>query len=147
MKHRSFFFFFLPTALAMVLFIFLPIVSVVMQSMYVQHEQVFVEVENCDIFGCKKERMIDTAATAKLRAEQPLGRFVGFENYFNRSHLATSEIGKIWATTESWSDFVGQLFNLPFYRALAFTLVFTFASTPFIILLGFLIALSVNALH
>ncbi len=147
MKHRTFFWFFLPTALAMLLFIFLPIISVVTQSLFVSHEQVFVEVENCDIFGCKNEMMIDAAATEKLRAEQPLGRFVGLANYFNRSHLATSEIATLWQTAESWGTFYDGLFNLPLYRAIIFTLVFTFVTTPSVIIVGFMIAVAVNALN
>lgn len=147
MKHRSFFWFFLPTALAMVLFIFLPITSVIMQSLFVSHDQVFVEVENCDIFGCKKEMMIDTAATEKLREEEPLGKYVGLANYFNRSHLATAEVGAAWSNTQSWGEFYDVLANLPLYRALIFTLVFTFVATPLTILFGFMIAVAVNALH
>ena len=37
--------------------------------------------------------------------------------------------------------------SLPFYRAMGFTLTFTFIVTPFVILFGFLIALAVNSLH
>ena len=48
MKHRTFFWFILPTAAAMLAFIALPIVSVVIQSLYTPHDQVFVVVENCD---------------------------------------------------------------------------------------------------
>ncbi len=36
------------------------------------------------------------------------------------------------------------IFNLPFYRALLFTLVYTFVVTPLAILLGFILALAVN---
>ena len=36
--------------------------------------------------------------------------------------------------------------NLPFYKALAFTITYTFVVTPFVIILGFLIALGVNSL-
>ncbi|MEP3278261.1 MAG: sugar ABC transporter permease [Stappiaceae bacterium] len=147
MKHRSFFWFFFPTALAMVLFIFLPIVSVVTQSLFVAHDQVFVEVENCDIFGCKTEMMIDAQATQKLQDAEPLGKFIGLENYFNRSHLATSEISSAWNNTQSWGEFYDVLTNLPLYRALMFTLVFTFVASPLIIILGFIIAVCVNALH
>jgi multiple sugar transport system permease protein len=42
--------------------------------------------------------------------------------------------------------FFGVVFNLPFYKALAFTLTYTFVVTPFVLLLGFFIALSVNRL-
>ncbi len=147
MKHRTFFWFFLPTALAMVVFIFLPIISVATQSFFVAHEQVFIEVENCDFFGCKKSQVIDAAATEKLRAEQPLGRFIGLDNYFNRSHLATAEVSAAWNESQSWGEFYDLVFNLPFYRAIIFTLVFTFAATPLIIIFGFMIAIAVNALH
>ncbi|MCP4978975.1 MAG: sugar ABC transporter permease, partial [Gammaproteobacteria bacterium] len=37
--------------------------------------------------------------------------------------------------------------NLPFYRAMAFTLTYTFTVTPLLIIVGFMIALGVNSLH
>lgn len=131
----------------MLLFIFLPIISVVTQSLHIDHEQVFVEVENCDFFGCKKATMVDSDATAQLKKEQPLGRFVGIDNYFNRSHLATSEIAIAWSKSESFGEFYDQVYNLPLYRAIVFTLVYTFTVTPLLIILGFFIAIGVNSLH
>ena len=71
MKHKTFFWFVLPTSIAMLLFIALPIVSVVLQSMYAPHEQVIIEVENCDVFGCKKSTMVDQDATRELREAKP----------------------------------------------------------------------------
>ncbi|MEC7706027.1 MAG: sugar ABC transporter permease, partial [Pseudomonadota bacterium] len=73
MKHSTFFWFFLPTGLAMLLFIAFPLVSVVLQSVHVPHEAALVTVENCGPFGCKKETIIDHS----LSAAEPLGRFVG----------------------------------------------------------------------
>ena len=146
MKHKTFFWFFLPTALAMLLFIFLPIISVITQSLFVAHDQVIVEVENCDIFGCKKAIKVDREATEALREAEPLGKFVGLANYTNRAHLAFGEIGTAWNTSASWSEFFGTVFNLPLYKALGFTLVFTFSVTPLLIILGFMIAIAVNAL-
>jgi len=131
----------------MLLFIFFPIVSVIAQSLFNAHEQVFVEVENCDIFGCKKARAVDQAATEQLRTDQPLGRFVGMSNYVNRSHLALEEIGTAWRASEGITDFYNRLYNLPLYRAIIFTLVYTFTVTPLLIFFGFLIAIGVNALH
>lgn len=147
MKHKSFFWFFLPTALAMLLFVFLPLISVVTQSLYAQHEQVFMEVQNCDIFGCKTAVMIDSEATAELRKESPLGRFVGLNNYFNRSHLATKEVSNAWNTSKNLGEFYENVTNLPFYKALLFTLVYLIIATPMTIILGFLIAITINALH
>ena len=146
MKHKTFFWFFAPTALAMLLFIFLPILSVITQSLYVQHEQVLMEVENCTFFGCTKATRVDTDATDALRAAEPLGKFAGLSNYTNRSHLAFTEIGEYWNNSEGWGEFFGAVFNLPFYKALGFTLVFTFTVTPLLIILGFMIAVGVNAL-
>ena len=146
MPHRTFFWFIIPSLAAMILFIALPVISVLIQSLHVEHEQVFISSENCGPFGCKKEITIDTAATAKIRAAQPLGQFSGFDNYTNRSHLAFGEVSLAWKKSENISSFISKLLNLPFYSALAFTLTYTFVVTPFVILLGLAIALGVNTL-
>ena len=49
-------------------------------------------------------------------------------------------------TTDSWAAFFNRLGNLPFYRAMAFTLTFTFTVTPMLIVFGLMIALAVNAI-
>lgn len=146
MKHRTFFWFVLPSMLAMLIFIAAPIVSVIFQSVYAPHEQVLVEVENCGPFGCTRSTTVDQEATRELREAEPLGRFVGTEIYTNRGHLATAEVAAAWDTSATWGAFWGALMNLPFYGALAFTLTYTFVVTPFSLLLGFGIALAVNAL-
>ncbi|KMW57897.1 binding-protein-dependent transport systems inner membrane component [Candidatus Rhodobacter oscarellae] len=148
MKHATFFWFFLPTGLAMLFFIGFSMVSVLTQSIFAPHEAVLKEVETCTpLVGCTTETTVDHAATAEKRAAQPLGRFVGLDIYFDRGHLAVQEVAEIWATASGGGDFWDRLYNLPFYRAMAFTLVFTFVVTPFVILLGLMIALAVNALH
>jgi ABC-type sugar transport system permease subunit len=147
MKHRTFFWFFLPTALAMLFFIAFPIVSVVMQSMFVPHEAVLIETENCGPFGCTKSTTIDQDATAAIREAQPLGRFVGLQLYLDRGHLAFNEVGEAWQTTDSMGAFLGEVQDLPFYRAISFTLTYTFVVTPLLIILGFAIAIAVNSLH
>lgn len=146
MPHRTFFVFIFPSILAMVLFITLPIVSVVVQSLFVQHEAILITVENCDPFGCSSQTRIDTEAMAKLKAEQPLGQFAGLANYLNRNHLAVDEIGAIFADNQGFGDVVSRIFNLPFYKALSFTLVYCFLVTPLAMALGFAIALAVNTL-
>ncbi len=147
MKHKTFFWFFLPTGLAMFLFIALPIVSVVIQSVYAPHEAVIVEVENCGPFGCNTETTIDQEATAAIREAEPLGRFVGWDIYLDRGHLAVGEVAEAWATTNTMGEFIDVLSNLPFYRAMAFTLTYVFVCTPSLIILGLMIALAVNSLH
>lgn len=54
----------------MLLFIALPIVSVVVQSLHIEHEAVLNEVENCGPFGCKKELIINVDETKRLKLEK-----------------------------------------------------------------------------
>lgn len=132
----------------MLLFIAFPIVSVIVQSIYAPHPAVLVEVENCTpLVGCTTETKIDQEATRELREAEPLGRFVGLDVFLDRGHLATGEVSDAWNTSASWNEFVDKLGNLPFYRAMAFTLTFTFVVTPLVIILGLMIALAVNSLH
>ena len=145
MKHKTFFWFVLPSALAMLLFIFLPMVSIVIQSLHVSHEQVIVEVESCGPFGCRQSTTIDQEATEALRAAKPLGQFAGLTTYLDRGHLAVNEVGQAWDASQSWRAFGARMLNLPFYKAMAFTLTFTFVVTPLVIIFGFLIAVAVNS--
>lgn len=147
MRHSTFFWFFAPTAAAMLLFIAFPIVSVVTQSLFVPHEAVLIESENCGPFGCKIETTVDQDATAALREAEPLGRFAGTDIYTDRNHLAFAEVGNAWRTSDSFGAFFKDLGDLPFYRAMSFTLTYTFVCTPFLIMLGFAVAVAVNSLH
>jgi ABC-type sugar transport system permease subunit len=146
MKHRTFFWFILPSLAAMVLFIALPLVSIVAQSVHIEHEVVLKSVENCGPFGCKQEVQVDTEATEILRQDQPWGKFNGLGTYFDRNHLASQEVALHWSERTGISDFVSKIMNLPFYRALAFTLAYTFIVTPLVLIVGFLIAIGVNSL-
>jgi ABC-type sugar transport system permease subunit len=146
MKHKTFLAFFLPTATAMLLFIALPIISVIVQSMHAPHAQVITVSENCTPFGCNKSTTVDQEATRALREAKPLGRFVGTEIYTDRSHLAFAEIGQVWSSSKSIGQFFSRALQLPFYRALGFTLTYMAIVTPLSILLGFFVALVVNAI-
>ena len=129
----------------MILFIGLPIISTGIQSFYAQHDQVVKEVKKCDPFGCTVSIVVDNEETTKLREAKPLGKFNGFGTYVDRNHLAIDEIKKFWNETESFGAFVDQVTNLPFYKALIFTLTYCLFVTPNVLLLGFIIALSLNA--
>ena len=145
MPNKSFFWFFLPAGLAMILFIGLPIISTGIQSFYAQHDQVLKEVKKCDPFGCKVSVQIDQEASAKIREEKPLGKFNGFGTYIDRNHLAFDELSALWHESNSIGEFIGKVTNLPFYKALIFTLTYCIIVTPCVLLLGFIIALSLNA--
>ena len=145
MKHKTFFWFVLPSSLAMLLFIFFPIVSIVIQSVHVDTEQVIKEVENCGPFGCETTTSVDQEATQALKRENPLGRFAGFTTYLDRRHLAVDAVRAAWGSSQGASDFFKQLMNLPFYKAMSFTLAYTFIVTPLVIIFGFIIAVAVNS--
>ena len=145
MPNKTFFWFFLPTGLAMILFIGLPIISAGVQSLYAKHDQIVKEVKKCDPFGCTVSIIVNQEETSKLIEEKPLGKFNGFGTYIDRNHLAIDEISKFWNETDSFDEFTDQVFNLPFYKALIFTLTYCLFVTPNVLLLGFLIALSLNA--
>ncbi|MGJ8624250.1 MAG: carbohydrate ABC transporter permease [Yoonia sp.] len=145
MKHKSFFWFVLPSVVLMLSFIALPIVSVVTQSLYTQHEQVIITVENCGPFGCTEAQSVDQAATQALRDAEPLGKFAGLDVYKDRNHLAVSEVASAWDSTNSFREFWNTVMNLPFYGALAFTLVYTAIVTPMTIILGFIVAIAINS--
>ena len=58
--------------------------------------------------------------------EQPMGRFNGLGTYTNRSHLAFAEVGAIWREQHRHRRRRSRaICNLPFYKALVFTLVYT----------------------
>ena len=146
MPNRSFFWFFLPAGLAMILFIGLPIISTGIQSFYAQHDQILVKVKKCDPFGCKESVVVDQEATSKIRDEKPLGKFNGFGTYIDRNHLAVEQVSEFWDESNSTGEFIGKVGNLPFYKALVFTLTYCVIVTPCVLLLGFIIALSLNAI-
>ena len=146
MPHRTFIAFLWPSALAMLLFIALPIMSVTVQSFFISHEQVLEVVENCGPFGCTESTQVNQEATAQLQKDQPLGKFNGFGTYTNRNHLAFAEISEAWQSSTGMGMFFDRVMNLPFYKALIFTLTYTFVVTPLVITLGFVIALAVNRL-
>jgi multiple sugar transport system permease protein len=145
MPNKSFFWFFLPTGLAMILFIGLPIISTGIQSFYSQHDQILKEVKKCDPFGCVVSVQIDQEETLRIKKEKPLGKFNGFGTYVDRNHLAFDELSALWKESNSIGEFIGKVTNLPFYKALIFTLTYCIIVTPCVLLLGFIIALSLNA--
>ncbi len=130
----------------MVAFIALPIVSVSIQSLFVEHEQVMIEVENCTPFKCETALKIDSEASRALNEKAPLGRFNGLGTYVNRNHLAFNEVAVAWTESRTLLDFAARILNLPFYKALAFTSTYTIIVTPFVIVFGLAIALGINAL-
>ena len=146
MPHRTFLAFMGPSLLAMILFIALPIVSIVVQSLHVEHPAVMVTTETCQPFAaCTTDTVVDAAATAALREAEPWGRFNGLGTYLDRGHLAVDEVARrLRRPRRARRRRSRGLCNLPLYRALAFTITYCLLVTPLAMALGFGIALAVN---
>ena len=94
MGHKTFFWFMLPTCLAMVLFIAIPIVSIFVQSLFVEHQKPLIEIETCDPFGCKKEVGVDIEAFAILNKEKFSGCTVHYVDEIRQHNSSTEMICK-----------------------------------------------------
>ena len=141
MKKSTFLVFTMPSFLMMVFFIAAPLLIVIVQSFQFNQDVLqTIEREKCDPFGCKTEivtvPLLDTDGK-KIKNNQ----WVGFQNYSNI--LKFDQLSNIVSAKGfSWKD----IRSIDFYKALRFTLTFTFLTLPFILILGLCLALCVNAL-
>ena len=82
MAHRTFFWFILPSLAAMLLFIALPLVSVAVQSLHIEHEQVLKVTKNCGPFGCKEETTVRRRSDANAARPKTFGALQWIEHLF-----------------------------------------------------------------
>ena len=132
MPHRTFLWFVLPSVATMVLFILVPLVNVGYQSFFSAppRQEIVSEICTPNLFG---EAKCETTVTYQ-EGEGP-NVFRGLDFVCGYSVLACQELGQ-----------GANLWNLPFYKALAFTLFYTFVTTPFILAFGLAVASLVNTL-
>ena len=125
----------------MVFFIAFPLLTVVFQSFQFKQELLETrEQEKCDPFGCETE-IVTIPVLDENGNTIKQNQWVGFQNYKNL--LKFNKIKEAFSTTgKGWVD----IRNIDFYKALRFTVTFTFITLPFILFLGLVIALCVNAL-
>ena len=131
MPHRAFLTFVMPSLAAMVLFILLPLLNVGYTSLFSAPPPIEIIEENCMTNFLTQQR----TCTESVRFEKVEGPdvFRGLDFFCNRSVLACAEVA------------AGQnIWNLPFYKAMAFTLFYTLATLPFVIVLGLVVALVVD---
>ena len=135
--------------IAMILLSALPLVGITYQSMFREHQKPLKEVQTCTADFLTNTQKCETSVAVdfeKLKKQKGIGEFVGLKLYGGYKLFAFEAIGKEWEKRKSLSQFIGRLFNLPFYNALIFTLTYTFVATPFVILLGLIVAFSINNL-
>ncbi len=145
MKFRTFAAFVAPSLFMMILFIAVPLVSVLIQSFYVtQPVYERIEVESCTpgfpqpvcTTRTSSRPMLDEGGDVVTQTQ-----FVGLQSYRN---LIQPDRVRDALAAGSWD----QLMTIDFWRALRFTLFFTLITLPMVIVLGLSIALAVNnAVH
>ena len=146
MKPRQFYAFVAPSVILMIVFIALPLASVLVQSFRVTQE-VFetVEIETCTpgFFG-GAEQCTTAVRTRPVLDES--GRkiteteWVGFDVY--RSVVQPDRVA---TELSDGGRGVDGVLNIPFWAALRFTVTFTFITLPLVIGMGLLIAMTVNS--
>ena len=144
MKLRTLLLFVAPSAVLMLIFIALPLVSVAVQSFYAT--TVVREQEKAE--SCSPGFLAPTCTTT-LRSQVKLDEagkpitvteFVGLDAY--RLVLRLDEVAAAIAPGGGGWDAVMQI---DFWRALRFTLTFTLITLPLVIGFGLAVALAVNA--
>ncbi|RYE33489.1 MAG: sugar ABC transporter permease [Hyphomicrobiales bacterium] len=143
MKTRTFLAFVAPSLAMMIVFIALPLVSVFWQSFY-NTQRVFheVKVETCTPGFTRQICTTEVRHEASVDANgKPITRtsFVGLESY----RLVLQPQAVMDGLKDGWAG-LSRILDIDFYRALRFTLTFTFVTLPFVIGFGLLIALMVN---
>jgi multiple sugar transport system permease protein len=142
MRARTFAWFIAPSVVMMLVFIAFPLVSVFWQSFTLtQPVTQAVQVETCTpgFLGqtCVQETKIQPVIGEDGRVLTET-TFVGWQNYAN-----VAEPARAWAAISSL-DFAG-LMQIDFWRALRFTLSFTFITLPLVLGVGLALALAVNS--
>ncbi|MEM7044694.1 MAG: sugar ABC transporter permease [Pseudomonadota bacterium] len=141
MKFKTFAAFVGPSLFLMLLFIAAPLISVFMQSFYLDQPVIeTAEVESCTPGFPDPICTIETRTRPALDENgqvQTVTRFVGLESYRNvlQPERALAALGAF--------DF-NSLLTIDFWKALRFTLTLTFVTLPLVIGVGLLIAITVN---
>ena len=141
MKFKTFAAFVGPSLFLMFLFIAAPLISVFMQSFYLdQPVMETVEIENCT------PGFPDPICTTETRTRpalddngqvQTVTRFVGLESYRN-----VIQPGRAWAALSTFN--INGFLTIDFWKALRFTLTTTLVNLPLVVGVGLLIAITVN---
>ena len=142
MKFKTFFWFVAPSLFMMLLFIAAPLVSVFLQSFQITQPVLQqVEVETCTpgflTQTCTTELKTIPVIDEVTGKTMTTTEWVGLQSYRN-----VLQMDKVWAAIGS-ANF-GEIWQIDFWKALRFTLMFTLITLPLVIGVGLAIALAVN---
>jgi multiple sugar transport system permease protein len=141
MNPKTFSAFIGPSIVMMILFIALPLASVLKQSFYVtQPVYEILEVETCTPNFTGQVCVVDIKTIPKIGENgivETKTKFVGFLNYQN-----VIEFPRVITAiaNNSWQQFM----TIDFWKALRFTLSFTLITLPLVLSFGLIIALCIN---
>ena len=143
MRNRVFFAFVAPSVVLMIVFMALPLISVLAQSVFVTR-QVFedAKIESCSPGFLRQICTTEVRTQPKLGADgTPLTEtvFAGLDIY--RSVLQPQAVAQAFAAGGAGFEALG---HIDFYRALRFTLTFTAVTLPLMLLLSLSLAVAVN---
>ncbi len=141
MKPRTFAAFVAPSLVMMLVFIAAPLVYVFVQSFYLTAPVVEqISVETCTPGFLTQTCTQETKSLPKL---DEAGRIVTETQFVGlQSYAAILEPAKAWTAISSLD--YSALMAIDFWRALRFTLMFTFVTLPLVLLVGLGVALAVN---
>ena len=154
MKRKSFLLFVAPSVVSMLLLIAMPLAGVVylaLHQSYVKTELVELTTEVPLFGGLKRQvtRVVPQPVLDENGRAVTVWKFVGADNIVKAAEV--EGLGDILSGARevtSLRAFIGELHreitNVDFWSALEFTLLYTFGTTPFVLLIGLALALGVN---
>ncbi len=162
MKLKTFLAFISPSVIAMITLIAIPLIGVVWlatTNSYVKTEIVEVE-SSVPLFGGMVQKKIEKVPKV-VKDEQgnpiKVTEFVGFRNLVSvadpaglwnaliKDRSVTNE-GKPSTIFDRIKGMYKDVVDIDFWRALEFTLIYAFVTTPMILVLGFVVAVSINSM-
>ena len=154
MKRKSFLLFVAPSVVSMLLLIAMPLAGVVylaLHQSYVKTELVELTTEVPLFGGLKRQvtRVVPQPVLGEDGRAVTVWKFVGGDNIVKAAEIeGLGEILSGAREVTSLRAFIGELHreitNVDFWSALEFTLIYTFGTTPFVLLIGLALALGVN---
>lgn len=152
MPFRAFAAFVLPSLLAMLAMVAIPLAGVAWLSFWNSYTATeVVEVQTRSPFGVTVEQLsrpvLDTQGEPlRVREWYGLGNFVSIIEP-ERLGQALAALSGPGGLGERLATAYRGIVNLDFWEALEFTLVYTAVTTPLVLLIGFLLALAVDNAH
>lgn len=156
MKLKTFLAFVSPSVIAMLALIAVPLIGVfylAFHNSFVRTEIVEVVTET-PLFGGRMQRQVKQVPQPVLDGD---GNPVQVWEYVGGANLrAAADVDRLAATLErdragagplkSVGQIYREVLNIDFWRALEFTLLYTFVTLPLVLVLGFFVAMAVDGL-